>query len=90
MCDPVFGLYKTEYLRKTRLIGSFFGADYVMLSELAMLGEIRELNEVLFRLRAHSQRSMQANTSTRARLGLVRSRGGAKTACPARLGADGS
>lgn len=67
MCDPVFGLYKTEYLRRTRLIGPFFGADYVLLSELAMLGEIRELSDVLFRLRAHSQRSMQANTSTRSR-----------------------
>lgn len=67
MCDPVFGVYRTEYLRKTRLIGPFFGADYVMLGELAMLGEIAEVNEVLFRLRAHSRRSMQANRSVRAR-----------------------
>jgi glycosyltransferase involved in cell wall biosynthesis len=66
-CDPVFGLFKTEYLRKTRLIGSFFGADNVLLCELAMLGEIWELDEVLFRLRQHPGRSMRANQSARAR-----------------------
>jgi len=66
-CDPVFGLFKTEYLRKTQLIGSFFGADNVLLCELAMLGEIWELDEVLFRLRQHPGRSMRANQSARAR-----------------------
>jgi hypothetical protein len=34
-----------------------------------MLGEIREVNEVLFRLRAHENRSMKANRSSRARAG---------------------
>jgi glycosyltransferase involved in cell wall biosynthesis len=66
-CDPVFGLFKAEYLRKTQLIGSFFGADNVLLGELAMLGEIWELDEVLFRLRQHPGRSMRANQSARAR-----------------------
>ena len=66
MCDPIFGLIKTSYLRKTQLIGPFFGADYVLLGELAMLGEIRELHEVLFRLRAHPKRSMKANRGARA------------------------
>jgi glycosyltransferase involved in cell wall biosynthesis len=66
-CDPAFGLMKTEYLRKTRLIGSFFGADFVLLGELAMLGEIWEVDEVLFRLREHRGRSMRANQSARAR-----------------------
>jgi glycosyltransferase involved in cell wall biosynthesis len=67
MCDPAFGLIKTEYLKKTRLIGPFFGADNVLLGELAMLGEIRELDEILFRLRTHKHRSMKANPSARAR-----------------------
>lgn len=66
MCDPVFGLIRTEYLRRTQLIGPFFGADYVLLGELAMLGEIREIPEVLFRLRAHPKRSMKANRGARA------------------------
>ena len=67
LCDPVFGLYKKKYLQKTNLIGPFFGADNVLLAEMAMLGEIREVDEILFRLRAHSQRSMKANPSARAR-----------------------
>ena len=67
MCDPVFGVYRTHYLRRTGLIGSFFGADYVMLGELAMMGEILELDEHLFRLRAHTKRSMVANSNSRAR-----------------------
>jgi len=67
MCDPVFGLYRTAWLKQTQLIGPFFGADYVLLAELAMLGEIREVNEVLFRLRAHAKRSMKAHAGSRAR-----------------------
>jgi len=67
LCDPVFGLYKTKYLQKTNLIAPFFGADNVLLAEMAMLGEIRELDEILFRMRAHSLRSMKANPSARAR-----------------------
>jgi glycosyltransferase involved in cell wall biosynthesis len=67
LCDPVFGLFKAEYLKKTQLIGPFFGADYVLLGELAMLGEIWEVSEVLFRLREHPGRSMEANRSSRAR-----------------------
>ena len=67
MCDPAFGLYRTKHLKMTRLIGRFFGADYVLLGELAMLGEIREVDEVLFRLRSHPKRSMKANPGTRAR-----------------------
>jgi glycosyltransferase involved in cell wall biosynthesis len=67
MCDPVFGLYRVEHLKKSGLIGPFCGADYVMLGELTMMGPIMELNEVLFRLRAHARRSMQANDTARAR-----------------------
>lgn len=67
MCDPVFGLYRTKHLKRTQLIGRFFGADYVLLGELAMLGEIWEIDEVLFRLRAHPKRSMKANPGARAR-----------------------
>ena len=66
MCDPVFGLIRSQHLRQTQLIGRFFGADYVLLGELAMLGEIREVGEVLFRLRAHPKRSMKANRGARA------------------------
>jgi glycosyltransferase involved in cell wall biosynthesis len=67
MCDPVFGLIRMEPLRETQLIGAFFGADYVLLGELLMLGQIWEIDEILFRLRAHAKRSMKANASARDR-----------------------
>ena len=67
MCDPAFGLIKASALRRTQLIGPFFGADYVLLGELAMLGEIQEVGQVLFRLRAHPKRSVKANPGARAR-----------------------
>ena len=67
MCDPIFGVYRSSSLRETQLIGSFCGPDYVLLSELALMGEIWEIDEVLFRLRAHSGRSMTANLDIRSR-----------------------
>ena len=42
-----FGLFAAEALRKTRLNGSYPASDYVLTAELAMLGEIREIPEVL-------------------------------------------
>jgi hypothetical protein len=68
-CDVVFGFFEAEYLKKTQLIGCFFGADNVLMAQLAMLGEVRELGEVLFRLRSHPGRAMTANRSARARAG---------------------
>lgn len=66
MCDPVFGLIRRDALHRTQLIKPFFGADYVLLAQLAMIGEIHEIDEVLFRLRAHAKRSIKANPSARA------------------------
>ncbi len=66
-CDPIFGLIKTDVLRKTQLIGGFFGTDNVLLGELALHGEIRKLDEILFKLRAHPNRSMKAHPGARAR-----------------------
>ena len=66
-CDTAFGMFKVAALKRTRLIGSFFGADLVLMAEAAMLGEIWQLDEVLFRQRSHLERSMTANQSARAR-----------------------
>jgi len=43
------GLMRTSALRQTRGILAFPGADYVTLAELALLGEFREIPELLFR-----------------------------------------
>jgi glycosyltransferase involved in cell wall biosynthesis len=48
-----FGLFRSAALRKTRLIDSFPASDYVLLLELAILGEIWEIPETLFQRRYH-------------------------------------
>ena len=56
-----FGLFRAEALRKTRLIDRFPACDYVLLLEVAILGEIREIPEVLFQRRFHAGVSTNAN-----------------------------
>lgn len=65
---PMYGVVRSAALRKTRLHGSFIGADYVMLAELAMLGEIREVPHPLLRKRIHPGRSMEAHRTEREHL----------------------
>ena len=61
--NPIFGLIRSESLRKTRLHDSFISSDYVLIAELLLLGEFREVPEVLFRRRLHPNRSLEANPS---------------------------
>jgi glycosyltransferase involved in cell wall biosynthesis len=65
MANAVFGLIRADALRRTRLIDSFVASDYVLLAELAMLGPIVEIPEVLFRRRLHERSSREASRSLR-------------------------
>lgn len=60
---PIYGVVRSDVLRQTRLIDGFFGADHVLLAELALLGEIVEIPEPLLKKRLHPERSMAANKS---------------------------
>jgi hypothetical protein len=53
----MFGLMRSDTLKKTRLIDRFIGSDYVFLTELAMLGWLLEMPEVLFQRRVHPEMS---------------------------------
>jgi glycosyltransferase involved in cell wall biosynthesis len=55
-----FGLFASEALRKTRLNGSYPSSDHVLTAELAMLGEIREIPEILVRRRVDSRSGTRA------------------------------
>jgi glycosyltransferase involved in cell wall biosynthesis len=57
----VYGLFRSDFLRKTRLHGHYPGADYVLLAELAMLGLLVEIPEPLLRIREHRGRTYKAN-----------------------------
>jgi len=60
---PVFGLIRRSALDKTRLIGPFVASDYVLICELAMLGKIAEVDDVLFYRRLHTESSREANST---------------------------
>jgi len=60
-CTAQYGLFRSAVLRKTRLHGAFYMSDYVLLLEMAILGEIWEIPETLFLKRHHSDRSSKIN-----------------------------
>lgn len=47
----VFGLMRARALRKTRFIGPYNHADLVLVAEMRLLGEFREISEPLFNTR---------------------------------------
>lgn len=61
--SPIFGVVRSEALRKTQLHGAYASADYVLFAELALLGELKEVPEPLFLRRMHSGMSRQANVT---------------------------
>jgi glycosyltransferase involved in cell wall biosynthesis len=60
---PLFGVVRREALGRTHLNGSYPSSDYVLLAELALLGEIRQIEEPLFFRRVHPESSRNANAS---------------------------
>ena len=47
-CNAVFGLLRSDSLKKTRLIGNYIGADVCLLAELSLLGRFYEIPDYLF------------------------------------------
>jgi len=60
---PMFGVVRRQALERTHLNGSYPSSDYVLLAELALLGEIRQVGEPLFFRRMHAESSRNANAS---------------------------
>ncbi|MDZ7289978.1 MAG: glycosyltransferase [candidate division KSB1 bacterium] len=52
-CNAVFGLMRSEVLKKTRLIGNYVGSDGCLLAELCLHGKFYEIPEYLFFRRTH-------------------------------------
>ena len=55
-----YGVIRAAFLRRVRPFGSV-AADWALLAELAMMGKIVEVPEVLFRLRKHQANSWSGN-----------------------------
>lgn len=60
-CEQVFGLMRTEQLRRTKLILPYTDSDRTLLGELALYGRFHEIQERLFLHRQHGQSSGKAN-----------------------------
>jgi len=55
------GLMPAELLRRTRLLDSFASSDFVLLAELALLGEIVEIPQILFARTMDAERGAAAH-----------------------------
>jgi len=61
---PLWGLIRSDALRQTRGFGCI-EADHVLLAELALVGELIEIPEVLYRLRIHPGGAIPTNPTAR-------------------------
>ena len=52
-----FGLMRRDVLAKTRLIGGYKYSDLVLIAEMRMLGEFREVDEPLYHTRLHEPKN---------------------------------
>jgi hypothetical protein len=66
MGTAMYGVVRTETLKKTRMMGGFDRSDYVLLVELSMLGELWEIPETLLSRRFHSGHSAAMHPTTKA------------------------
>jgi len=57
LCFPIYGVIRSEELRRTPLMGCYTGGDNVLLARLALLGRFERLPEFLMYNRAHDRRS---------------------------------
>ena len=46
---------RTDALKKTRLFGSYIGADTNLVAEMMLIGRVHQISKMLFFRRAHSQ-----------------------------------
>jgi glycosyltransferase involved in cell wall biosynthesis len=64
-CFEVFGVVRSEVLRRTALIGPYMASDRVLLAELALHGRLFEVAEPLFLSRDHPGRSVNLHPHAR-------------------------
>ena len=68
-CFDVFGLIRSDDLRKTSLIRPYPGSDRALLAELGLIGRFYEIPDYLFFNREHTERSIRAFPNIRLRAG---------------------
>jgi glycosyltransferase involved in cell wall biosynthesis len=66
-CFDVFGVIRTDVLRRTALHRSYYGSDRSLLVELSLHGRFHEVPEPLFLKREHGRTSLALSPADRAR-----------------------
>ena len=66
-CNPVFGVIRTEVLRRTGRIGRYVASDMILLGELSLYGQFHELRSTYFFRRDHPGTSVRAYPRLQAR-----------------------
>jgi hypothetical protein len=65
-CLPLSGVIRREALLRTSLYHNYYGADKVLLAELALLGRFHQVSEDLFAKRIHEGDTHHKSTRERA------------------------
>jgi glycosyltransferase involved in cell wall biosynthesis len=63
LINPLFGVFRTDVLKSTRLMQGFARADTVLLVELFLRGRAVKVDEELFLRRRHDEASMVSHTT---------------------------
>jgi glycosyltransferase involved in cell wall biosynthesis len=66
MCNPLYGVHRTEVLARTGLIRAYPASDLVLLGEIALSGKVYKIEEPHFLRRYHQQSSTVANKTDEA------------------------
>jgi glycosyltransferase involved in cell wall biosynthesis len=64
----LFGVMRTDALKRTNRLGSYYEADRILLAELALLGRFRQVDEPLLRKRCHAGVSVLKSYAEKARM----------------------
>lgn len=64
-CIQIFGVFRSDVLKKTHLIGNYLGADRVLLGEVGLMGKIYEIPDSLFFRRDHPTTTMKMSEEER-------------------------
>ena len=72
-CFPIFGVIRTDILRRAPEMGAYAGSDRNLLAELCLYGPFAEVPEYLFHRRDHPGTSTRQFPSARERMAWFRS-----------------
>ena len=58
-CFPIFGVFRTEMLKRSTLHRSYYGSDRALIAEAALMGKLLRVDEAVFYNREHPKRSIR-------------------------------